>query len=280
MASPARARSVVIIMFAVCWLTACGGQSPLQPTSSSSSTPSPPPVAPRCSTATGGAITLRLNHASASFDINKSGGPGLIQYRLDLEVRAAEWPALDMTVQKLEQWALGADGSEYGHSIVERSERIGCSTGRISYTWFMSVPEHEFTARPAARTYRARIEYTYDTSPASVYVVTAEKEIESNIPSPLMTSLTMTADAPVFPTSIPARPITFVATGTGGIPPYEYQYAQGYTFVLRDWSPDARFIWDPSQQPPSSGTVSITAFARSAGRRDAEVVKTMQFSVK
>jgi hypothetical protein len=95
-----------------------------------------------------------------------------------------------------------------------------------------------------------------------------------------MTSLTMTADAPVFPTSIPARPITFVATGTGGIPPYEYQYARGYTFILRDWSPDARFIWDPIQQPPSSGFVSITAFARSSGRRNAEVTKTMEFSVK
>ena len=224
-------------------------------------------------------MALRLTTASASFAINKGGGPGLIQYQLWLEVRAAEWPAVDMTVQKLEQWALGADGSEYSHTILERSERIGCSTGRISYTWFLSVPEHEFTARPAARTYRARIEYTYDASPASVYVVTAEKEIESNIPSPLMTSLTMTADAPVFPTSIPARPITFVATGTGGIPPYEYQFARGYTFILRDWSPDARFIWDPIQQPPSSGFVSITAFARSSGRRNAEVTKTMEFSV-
>ena len=262
--------SVATVFAASCWLAACGGNSASQPTS-----PSPVPSAPAVIPV---ALKLDMGNASASFLINRSGGPGLVHYNLGLLVAATEWPSPDVTVLQLEQWALGADGSEYSHRISDNNHRIGLSWSVSGFTGSLFIPDHEFTIRPVARIYRARVEYTHDSgSPAGVQVVTAEREIVSTILSPLMTSLTMTADAPVAPTLAPLRPITFVAAGTGAITPYEYQFRRGNNIILRDWSLDARFVWDPSQS--YAFATDITALARSAGRSDAEVMKIMTFYI-
>jgi hypothetical protein len=164
-----------------------------------------------------------------------------------------------VTVQQLEQWALGADGSEYNHTVRENNPRIGYSWSTSGFSGSLNVADHEFTARPVARMYRARVEYTHDSGfPAGVQVITTEREIVSNIPSPLMTGLTMIADAPVAPIEAPLRPITFVAAGAGGLAPYQYQFRRGNNVILRDWSADARFVWDPSQEYVYA--TDITAF--------------------
>ena len=89
-----------------------------------------------------------------------------------------------------------------------------------------------------------------------------------------MTSFTMTSDVPGDPpTRRDNRPMTFIAEGRGGTPPYRYQWRRD-TFVVRDWSPDPKFVWDGSV-PAGRARAAIEAVARSAGGSVPEVSKTM-----
>jgi hypothetical protein len=267
-------RESIGIVVIASWLVACGGNSPSQP--SPATAPVPVPTMPLVLR---DALALEMRTPSASFVINAGGGPGLVHYQFGIFIKAVDWPSVDVTIQRVEQWALGADGSEYGHRLEETPTRIGVSSGQIGTNRILSVLDHEFTARPVARTYRARVEYRYDGGlPAGVFALTAEQEIVSNIPSPLMTSVEMTGDAPLWPTSFPLRPITLVAAGTGGITPYAYRFQVSGT-TLREWSTDPKFIWDPNQTLPE-GAVRVRVYARSAGRTDPEVLKWLDFSIK
>jgi len=253
--------------------SACGGQSPTHPTSLAA-------IANACPTS--GELAINITDASATLRLNNSGGPGLIDYQLNLNVTTKQWPSTDVTVRRLEQWALGADGSEYNHTIDETPKKVGCSSRVVSYGGYLYLLDQEFTARPVASIYRAMAEYTYDSgSPAEVQVVTAQRRITADFPTPLMNGVTMSADAPFFPQGhVSARPITIVASGTGGIAPYEYQFRVANA-LTRDWSTEPKFVWTPN--PPNPGSAGYVTFvsvlARSAGRTAPEVTTGLSFDI-
>jgi len=257
------------------WLisTACGHESST-PTGPSSPTPTRPD-----------GLVLDVGTTAASLSIDRSGGPGLIHYRLCYNILVVEGaPYTTKTIQHVEYWVIGTDGSIYENKVHGSSlgEKFGGVTGVLGFGCKSSDFDDRDLTRPTAVTYRVRLEYTFDGgSPSGIQVVTAEKAIASSVPvRPLMTRLTMTTDLPSRGPDLPPRrtdnrQITFTAAGEGGRPPYQYQWRHANrNVVLRDWSQESRFVWD-GVVPGDPSDANVTVLARSAGGSEAEVMNNI-----
>jgi hypothetical protein len=215
---------------------------------------------------------------SASLVPDRNGGPGLIRYNVCYGIRGpGGFLGSTKTIQHLEYWLMGPDGSVYDQDIHPwAGVQLGGRTGVIARGCRLGDFDDRDLDRPTAATYVVRLEYTFDSGfPTVRYVATAERAIASNLPPrPFMTSLTMTSDVPDDPpTRRDNRSMTFIAAGRGGTPPYQYQWRRD-TFVVRDWSPDPKFVWDGSV-PAGRASAEIEVLARSAGGSVPEVSKTM-----
>jgi len=257
-------------------IAACGEeQAPTTPT-----TPTPP--VPVFIGQDG--LTLQVTTARADFQIDRGGGPGLIRYQLNCWIRIPEgFYRTTKTLQKLEYWVIGPDGSFYDNKVL--GSVLGEKLGGVSNTVGRGCPtislEDRDPNRPPAATFRVRLEYTFDSgSPTGdTQVLTDEAPVVATVPlRPVMTGLTMTSDVPGNPPRrVEGRLMTFVAAGTGGRPPYQYQWRYGNNVVLKDWDTSPRFEWDgvvPGAISPV-GSADVTAMARSAGGTEAEVMKIM-----
>ena len=261
----------IAVLGACCFSLACGGSA-----TSPSSYPEPP------SLAVNPISVLKLippvtAPISAEFVLSRNGGPGLVHYHAYISIGVSPLPAdTDMTVNRVEQWILGPDESVYAYQIDTPGKKMGFTSHTVGINVNIRVPDEPVNTRPIATTHRVRVEYTYDyKNPFGVQVLTAEQMIVSTVPSdPLMTALTVSADAPAAPSLVPARPLTFVAAGAGGTAPYQYQWQFGNNVMMRDWSADATFVWDPKDHP-GVNAVSMTVLARSANHTKPEVMNVM-----
>jgi hypothetical protein len=228
-------------------------------------------------------LLLDAGGPAANFVIDRGGGPGLIHYQLCYAIRVPEgFRTTTKTIQSLEYWVIGPDGSLYDNKVHGSlvGEKLGGVSSTVGIGCRSTIFDDRDLNRPTAATYRVSLEYTFDSgSPAGRHVVTAERPIASNAPArPLMTSLNMTSDVPGQPPiRRDNRPMTFIAAGGGGTPPYQYQWRYGNNVVLRDWGPDPKFVWDGSVPGATSvpGSADVTVLARGAGGSEAEVMKIM-----
>jgi hypothetical protein len=264
-------RSVVAVF--CCAFSACGGNSSAVVTA-----PATTPVA-------SSGLVLSVGSPSAQFMIDRGGGPGHIVYNLGCSVRVAEESRLPtMRVDRVETWLLGPDGSVYYNQLLGSmtGQKLGGISSTVGIGCPSSVSDDRNIDRPGAALWRVRLEFTFDGgSPAGTQVLTAEHAVAFSMPTqPLMTSLSMTSDIPGQPPMLQTRrPMKFAASGGGGRPPYEYEWRAGNNIVLRDWSPDATFVWDGTYtlggvvyRPTST---DVTVMARGSAGKDAEVMKIM-----
>jgi hypothetical protein len=220
--------------------------------------------------------------------IDRGGGPGVIEYQLCYNIRVPEgFYDTTKTIQYIEYWVIGPDGAVYDTRV--HGSLLGEKLGGVSRTVGLGCHSTRFVDRdlnrPTAAVYRVKLEYLFDSgSPAGIQEVTVERPITSNVPArPLMTRLTMTTDVPGQPPQrVGNQPMTFTAAGEGGRPPYQYQWRYGNNVVLRDWSLEARFLWDGSVPGTTSppGSADVTVLARSAGGSVAEVMKIMSVFIR
>ena len=138
-------------------------------------------------------------------------------------------------------------------------------------------------ARPLASTYRLNLDYVKESS-SDKGSVSASGTFVSRVPRlPLMSGLTVTHDI-ADPQQILRQPIpvTFVATGEGGIPPYQFRWTIN-GFALRDWSPDPVLVWDAATLaggPLRNAIYPVLVQGRSDGNTDPEAAATVNIRIQ
>jgi hypothetical protein len=195
-----------------------------------------------------------------------TNAPGRFRYSLSFSIRLPqELYTRVVTIRRFELWLIGADGTVHDNRVLgsyEGEKFGGPGTSRtVGRSGAMSAPDDLNITRPPAATYRLSLEYTLDNE-TETHVVTAESPVTSTVPPlPLMTGLTITSPVLPFPPGTRlSKPVTFSAAGAGGRLPYEYQWSAG-NIVVRDWSPDPRFVWDGvvNGYPQTNATMIVRA---------------------
>jgi len=225
-------------------------------------------------------VVLDVDPRAAYLKYDANGGPGVVHYEPCFQVRVRDGRVLGATktVQRVEDWLLGPDGTTYRHQELDEwvGAKVGGSAGFLARSCGFRPFDDRDIDRPSASTYRVRVDYTVEGDfPAVRRVEIGEAAILSTLPPrPFMTGLTLTSDLTGDPPTRPVnRTVTFVASGQGGTPPYQYQWRRDRS-VVRDWSPDPRFAWDGSA-PFAGRTIEIEMFARSAGSSVTETRKAI-----
>ena len=259
-------RSLLVVIAVI--PPACGSTSPAAP-----STPATPPLLTD-------RVVLTVDPRSARLGLpDANGGPPVVHYEPCFVVGYGGVSGATKTVQKVEDWLIGPDGTTYRYQVLDDwvDVKVGGSRGVLSRSCgFKPFDDHDID-RPSAVTYRLRVEYTVEGDyPAFRRVEMSEGMIPEFLPPrPFMTSLTLTSDFTGDPLTRRVNgPVTFIASGQGGTPPYQYLWQRDQSVIVRDWSPDPKFIWDGSG--PFRTTI-IEVFARSAGSSGAETRRAITF---
>jgi hypothetical protein len=222
---------------------------------------------------------LDVDPRSARLMYDANGGAGAVHYEPCFVVGYGGVRGATKTVQKVEDWLIGPDGTTYRYQVLDDwvGAKVGGTGGFLSRSCgFRPFDDHDID-RPSAVTYRVRVEYTVEGDyPALRRVEIGDGMIPEFLPPrPFMTGLTLTSDFTGDPlTRRVTGPVTFIASGQGGTPPYQYLWRRDQASTLRDWSPDPKFVWDGSGP---FRTTLIEVFARSAGSSGAETRKAITF---
>jgi hypothetical protein len=242
--------ALLVVVASVLVIAGCGGSatSPSQATS---------------------ALALRVYAGAASL-LRYQGGSSQIEYRFCYELTRTGPTQVVITITDVVASVIGPDLFLYGSFPKDAAGVTSTSSQYPIVFGGCTFFRDSNLARPVAGNYQIRVDYMAGSASQSLH---ATGTFVNNVPTwPLMTGLKVTNDIND-PQNIlrSPRPVTFTATGEGGVPPYEFQWRIN-GFLLRDWSKDPTLVWDGMLNGSAAGRGAylLAVGARSNGGTDVE----------
>jgi hypothetical protein len=161
-------------------------------------------------------LTLSVRGGEIRY-VRWAGGPTVMEYRFCYEVFPSPGVSDTIRIQRAETTIVGGAGASYNTSTDLFSSETLVHGGLFGCPTVYSDPDVE---RPLATSYRVRLDYVKE-SAGDKGTVSASGTFVSRVPRlPLMTALTVVHDIADSQRILRrATPVTFTATGAGGIPP-------------------------------------------------------------
>jgi hypothetical protein len=208
------------------------------------------------------------------------GLPWDISYTYCYDLSPVSLDVANMTIRRLDYTAIGAAGEVY-HSAPDL-RYVGQAVGLRRAECLDPYRDQNIT-RAVASTYRLTFEYGADDG-SRPFVQSVTGNISSAVPPlPFITAATLTDDIKETQRILrQLRPVTFTITNVeGGTPPFLYKWwLDG--FVLRDWDPNATFVWDGATvagRPLASGSYTMAVGVRRSTWSEQETGASVDFLI-
>jgi hypothetical protein len=203
-----------------------------------------------------------------------------MEYRFCYEVFPSPGVSDTIRIQRAETTIVGGAGASYNTSTDLFSSETLVHGGLFGCPTVYSDPDVE---RPLATSYRVRLDYVKE-SAGDKGTVSASGTFVSRVPRlPLMTALTVVHDIADSQRILRrATPVTFTATGAGGIPPYQFRWTIN-GFALREWNSDPVLVWDAATlagRPLGNGSYTLIVQGRSDGNTDPESAAAVDIRIQ
>ena len=271
-------RFTTVLCFVTSLLASGCGKSPTSPTTDAASS--------------GPELAFSATSAVAEVEYVPGDGPSAPPIRTILYGWCYSIVAPDLqtgesiTIQRVETTVIGPNGDIYNQSTTSTlTGKRYASGGSFGSLGCPTAFTERNMARPVATRIKVFMDYEAST-PSSRVTRSVEQNVAitsrlSPLPTtPQMTGMTLSNDLADGRTVRTRTPVTFTASGAGGVPPYEFEWRIN-NILVRDWRPEATLTWDLTLRGDSvfQGGYIVKVSGRSSGGRDVESSATTNLIV-